>query len=108
MHWATVELTKNSSSAAFTVVDWSPKSNYSNSCSTQVIGVSYILSWSMNVTMCENRTVYADPINRPGFQYSYWWDVATLSNDAREATVVQEAETVKNASPIWNLLYDFA
>lgn len=108
MHYAYVELTKNSSSAAFTVVDWSPKSNYSNNCSTQTIGVSYILSWSMNVTMCENWGVYADPINHPGTQYSEWYCVCTIYNDAREATVVQEVETVKNARPIWNLLYDFA
>ena len=107
MNWAYVELAKNSSSASFTVNDWSPKSNYNNNCATETIGVSYILSWSMNVNMCESWSVYADPINHPGTQYSIWNDVATIYNDAREATVVQEVETVKNASPIWNLNYDF-
>jgi hypothetical protein len=108
MHTGYVELTKNSSSAKFTVVDWSPKSNYSGGiCSTQSVGVSYILSWSMNTVMCENWVVYADPINHPGTQYSEWASPWTVYNDAREMTVVQEVETAKNAVPIWNLYYDF-
>jgi hypothetical protein len=36
--------TKNSSGAAITVVDWSPKSNYNANCSSQTIGVSYVVS----------------------------------------------------------------
>jgi hypothetical protein len=106
MHTAYVELTKNSSSAAFMVTDWTPRSNYYQNCSSQTIGVSYILSWSMSTTECDTWYVYADPIHNPGLQYSEWW-AATVYNDAREVTVVQEVETAENASPIWNLYYDF-
>jgi predicted Co/Zn/Cd cation transporter (cation efflux family) len=108
MHVAWVQVTKNSSSSAFTVVDWSPKSNYGGNCSTQTIGVSYIFSWSMNVTMCEWWTVYADPINRPGLQITQWsCPLCTVYNDLREETILQEVQTAKNKSPIWNLYYDF-
>jgi hypothetical protein len=108
MHISYVEVTKSSSSAPFTVVDWSPKSNPPGSnCHTITLSVSYILGFSMDSTQCENWAVYADPINHPGTQFSEWYLVGTVYNDARETTLVQEVETAKNARPIWNLYYDF-
>ncbi len=108
MHLAYVEVTKGSSSAPFTVVDWSPKSNPPPSnCHTITLSVSYILGFSMDSTQCENWQVYADPINNPGTQYSQWFLIGTVYNEARETTLVQQVETVKNATPIWNLYYDF-
>ena len=107
MHYAYVEVTKNSSSTAFTVVDWNPKSNYYQNCNSSLsVGVSYIVSFNMNVTECDNWYVYADPGNNPGTQYSEWL-AATVYWDAREATLAQEVETAENRSPIWNLYYDF-
>jgi hypothetical protein len=63
----------------------------------------------MNVTMCETWLVGADPINHPGTQYSEWpCPLCTIYNDAREGTVLQEVQTAKGRSPIWNLYYDFS
>lgn len=108
MHVAYVEVTKNTSGAGITVVDWSPKQPYDNYCAVQTVGISYIVSWSMNVTMCEHWFVYGDPIYNPGTQYSEWYCFCTVYNTTRQATVLQEVQTAKNRTPIWNLYYDFS
>jgi hypothetical protein len=105
---AYVEVYKNSSSAAFTMVAWSPKQNYSQGCTTAQIGVSYVLSFTMNVEICENWTWYADPLHNNGTQWTQWtrsgWQIL---GDGRETTLIQQVQTAQNKSPIWNLAYDF-
>ena len=103
-----VEVWKNSSSSAFTMVDWSIKQSYSQNCAAAQIGVSYVLSFTINVTICENWTWYADPIHNNGTQWTQWTRGGyQIIGDGREATLIQQVETAQNASPIWNLAYDF-
>jgi hypothetical protein len=108
IHGSYVQVARNSSSTPLTVVDWSPKSNPPVSgCRTITLSVTYILGFSVDSTTCENWYVYADPISRPGTQLTMWSSVGAVRQDARETTLVQEVQTAKNGSPVWNLYYDF-